>query len=38
MLQWLLLAGITICIILGFISVASIHNKTGYQFMWPFRQ
>ncbi|GAB1862189.1 Vascular endothelial growth factor receptor 3-like isoform X1 [Camponotus japonicus] len=35
---WLLLAGITICIILGFISVASIHNKTGYQFIWPFRQ
>lgn len=38
MLQWLLLAGITICIVLGFIKIMSIHNKTGYKFILPFRQ
>jgi len=37
MLQWLLLAGVAICIILGFISFVSIHNKNRYQLVLPFR-
>ncbi|XP_029659980.1 vascular endothelial growth factor receptor 3-like [Formica exsecta] len=35
---WLLLAGVTMCVILGFISIVSIRNKTEYQLEWPFRQ
>ncbi|XP_018315418.1 vascular endothelial growth factor receptor 3 isoform X1 [Mycetomoellerius zeteki] len=36
--MWLLLAGIVICVILGFISIISIHNKNGYQLVFPFRR
>ncbi|EGI68910.1 Fibroblast growth factor receptor [Acromyrmex echinatior] len=36
--KWLLLAGIVICVILGFISIISIHNKNGYQLVFPFKQ
>ncbi|KAG5311487.1 FES kinase, partial [Acromyrmex insinuator] len=36
--MWLLLAGIVICVILGFISIISIHNKNGYQLVFPFKQ
>ncbi|CAL1681076.1 unnamed protein product [Lasius platythorax] len=35
---WLLLVGVAICVILGFISIVSIHNKTRHQLIWPFRQ
>lgn len=38
MLQWLLLAGVAMCVILGFISIVSVRNKTEYQLEWPFRQ
>jgi len=37
MLQWLLLVGVGVCIILGFISFVSIYNKNGYQLVLPFR-
>ncbi|KAG5319797.1 FES kinase, partial [Acromyrmex heyeri] len=36
--MWLLLAGIVICVILGFISIISIHNKNGYQLVFPFKR
>ncbi|KYN19295.1 Fibroblast growth factor receptor [Trachymyrmex cornetzi] len=36
--KWLLLAGIIICVILGFISIISIHNKNGYQLVFPFKR
>lgn len=34
-LQWLLLAGVVICIVLGFISIMTIYNKNGYQLVLP---
>ncbi|KYM94722.1 PREDICTED: fibroblast growth factor receptor 1-like [Cyphomyrmex costatus] len=36
--KWLLLAGIVICVILGFISIKSIYNKNEYQLVFPFKR
>lgn len=38
MLQWLLLVGVVICVILGFISIISIYNKKRYQLVLPIRR
>ncbi|XP_071570605.1 vascular endothelial growth factor receptor 3 [Temnothorax nylanderi] len=37
-IMWLLLAGVAICVVLGFISIVSIYNKNGYQLVSPTRR
>ncbi|XP_024887703.1 tyrosine-protein kinase Mer-like isoform X2 [Temnothorax curvispinosus] len=36
--MWLLLAGVAICVVVGFISIVSIYNKNGYQLVVPTRR